>query len=225
MSDTNDGDKANENAVGTAKEPISPKSDSSESRARAPMRGPHPWHGLNPELAEDRLLAFVENTQHDRMKLEVDQRSGYLKVDYPLQTSALPPYAYGFIPRTLCGRRLASLGSGTRGDQAPLDVFILSEHPFPMAGVLAEIRVVGGIPTQDETRIDDKLIGILHRDPAFGEIEDIEQVPIHIMERIVHFVVQTAPDGSSVVGDPFGATRARTVLDAALADYRDRYDP
>ena len=199
--------------------------DVSESKARAPLRGTHPWHGINPELADGRLLAFIENTQHDQMKLEVDSRSGYLKVDHPLQTSALPPYAYGFIPQTLCGRRLASLGSGTRGDQAPLDVFVLSEHPIPLPGVLAEIRIVGGIPTQDETRADDKLIGILHRDPALGEVADIDDVPIHMIERIAHFIEQTSTDHSSVVGSPFDAARAKSVLQAALADYRDRYDP
>lgn len=200
-------------------------SDTSESKALAPQRGTHPWHGINPQLAQDRLLAFIENTQHDQMKLEVDLLSGYLRVDYPLQTSALPPYAYGFIPRTLCGRRLAKLGSGTRGDQAPLDVFVLSERRIPLPGVLAEIQLVGGIPTQDETRADDKLIGILHRDPALAAIQDIDDVPIHIIERIAHFIEQTSTDRSTVVGSPFSADHARKVLEAALADYRDRYGP
>ncbi len=198
--------------------------DKAQSVALAPKRLSHPWHGINPEAQEGRLIAYVENTRHDQMKLEVDLHTGYLKVDYPLQTSALPPFAYGFIPRTLCGRRLAGLSSSARGDQAPLDIFVVSEHPIPMAGVLVEVRVVGGIGVEDSSCVDDKLIGLLHRDPSFAGHEDIDDLPISIVERISHFLQQTALDGSTQIGMPFGAKRAGEVLTAAFADYKARYE-
>lgn len=197
--------------------------DESESQALAPRRLAHPWHGIRPDLADGRLLVFVENTRHDRMKLEVDVRSGYLRVDHPLQDAVSPPYAYGFVPRTLCGRRLAGLSAAARGDQAPLDVFVLSEQPIPLPGVLAEIRLVGGIAAEDEDCVDDKLIGILHNDPAMAAHENIDSLPVPVIEAITRFIATTSLNQSTRVGEPFGVERAREILQASFDDYQARF--
>lgn len=195
--------------------------DSTDQATRASQA--HPWHGVDPEHGTDGLLVYIENTPLSATKYEVDQTTGILKVDRPQQTAVLPPAAYGFVPRTLCGPRVAQLNSRLRGDRAALDVFVLSERPLEVPGVLAEVRIVGGIPVKDETFVDDKLIAVLMKDAVFGHIADIAEVPIHTMDRICHFLAQESAVGSTEVGDPFGHERAQQLLEAGLKDYAQKY--
>ena len=71
---------------------------------------PHPWHGLDigpkpPEIVH----AYIELTPFDRVKYELDKKTGYLRVDRPNRTSAFAPTLYGFIPRTFCGKRVKAM--------------------------------------------------------------------------------------------------------------------
>ena len=186
-------------------------------------RQAHPWHGVNPTVGSDGLVVYIENTSHTKIKYELDTSSGLLKVDRPQETSALPPAAYGFVPRTLCGAKVAQLNARLRGDRAALDVFVLSERPIEVPGVLAQVRLVGGIPVRDENYVDDKLIAVLHRDAAFGAFQDISEVPIYMMERICHYLVQESSLNTAEIGDPFGHDRAATLLAAAIHDYQAKF--
>ncbi|MGV6806889.1 MAG: inorganic diphosphatase, partial [bacterium] len=60
----------------------------------------HPWHGLKaiPEAeAPDIVTAYIEITPSDPVKYEIDKKSGFLMVDRPQRTTAVPPALYGFI--------------------------------------------------------------------------------------------------------------------------------
>ena len=59
--------------------------------------------------APDVVEAYIEITPLDGVKYEIDKRTGYLRVDRPQGSSALPPTLYGFVPRTYCGPRIAAL--------------------------------------------------------------------------------------------------------------------
>ncbi len=183
----------------------------------------HPWHGVDPKDGKEGLLVFIENTPLALMKYEVDEKSGILKIDTPLETSSLPPAAYGFVPRTLCGARVAQLNARLRGDRAALDVYVLSERQLEVSGVLAEVRIVGGVAVKDESFVDDKLIAVLCRDAVYGHIEDIVDVPVYALDRICHFLAQESASRSIEVGDPFGCDRANALLQAALDDYEAKY--
>ena len=106
---------------------------------------PHPWHGLAAGPEPPALVtAYVEITPFDGVKYEVDKASGYLRVDRPQRTSALPPALYGFVPRTYCATGVAALMDGaTHGDGDPLDVCVLSERPIARADVIMTARVIG----------------------------------------------------------------------------------
>lgn len=183
----------------------------------------HPWHGIDPMLSEDSLWMYVENTPLAKMKYEIDVASGILKVDHSHETSALPPEAYGFIPRTLCGSKVAQLRSRLRGDRAPLDVFLLSDRPIEVPGVLAEVRIIGGIPQTDEGSVDDKLVAVLIRDAVFGRMQDIAEVPVQTLDRICHYLREESVLGGSGIGDPYGRERAQAVLQAARNDYDTKF--
>ena len=52
----------------------------------------HPWHGL--KIGDDApavVDAYIEITPYDAVKYEIDKQTGYLRVDRPQGSSALPP--------------------------------------------------------------------------------------------------------------------------------------
>ena len=194
-----------------------------EVRESSMLHLAHPWHGVEPTIDQDRHMVFVESTPFDLMKYELDLELGLMKVDQPWETSSLPPSAYGFIPQTLCGPRVAQLSSRLKGDKAALDVFVLSEQPIQHHGVLCEVRVIGGIPVRDDGFVDDKLVAVLARDSLVGHAEEISDVPLFLIERIIHFLTHANLTRSVVVGDAFGKKRAQALLQAGLDDYSRKY--
>lgn len=189
---------------------------------------PHPWHGLRvgPD-PPDRVYAYVEITPFSTVKYEVDKESGYLKVDRPQASSSLPPGPYGFIPRTWCGPRVAALAGVSRGDQDPLDVCVVSERLVDQADVLLTARVVGGLVMVDDGEADDKILAVLERDPLWGEVTDLDQLPRGLVLRWAHYFRTYKLDAAG--GQPvevrrtYGAEHARAVLQAAVEDYRVRH--
>jgi inorganic pyrophosphatase len=190
---------------------------------------PHPWHGLSAGVEPpSRVQAFIEITPFDTIKYEIDKESGYLRVDRPQRTSSLPPTLYGFIPRTYCGDRVASLTDGaSTGDGDPLDICVLSERAIARAEILVRCVVVGGLTTVDRGAADDKIIAVLEGDALWGEAHDIGGVPNALVNRLRHyFATYKAEPGSPIrvdVRDTYGAARAHDVIRAALADYEARF--
>lgn len=147
---------------------------------------PHPWHDLETgPNSPSSVTVFVEITLFDHIKYEVDKHSGFLKVDRPQLSSSRPPTVYGFIPRTLSGLRVGQLMEGAvSGDDDPLDICVASSHPISQSQILLTARVVGGIPMLDSHEADDKLIGILVGDGAWGEVTEITQLPAAILDQL-----------------------------------------
>lgn len=187
---------------------------------------PHPWHGLEPGPEPPaRLTAYIEITPFDGVKYEVDKPSGYLRVDRPQRTSALPPALYGFVPRTYCAAGVAALmADATHGDGDPLDVCVLSERPIARAEVLLATRVIGGIPMLDRGEADDKIVAVLEGDLVWSAARDIGDLPAAWVERLRHYFAsyKTLPGESTQVrvGPAYGREHALQVVLAALADYR-----
>jgi len=190
---------------------------------------PHPWHGLSPGSdPPSQLDVYVEITPFDLVKFEVDKNSGYLRVDRAQRTSSLPPALYGFIPQTYAGDRVADLMPDVAdGDHDPLDICVLSERPIARAEVIVSARVVGGIPMVDGGQADDKIIAILHDDPVFGRIREIEDVPEVLVGRLIHYfsTYKLRPESaeSVQVNEPYDRAHAEAVVAAALEDYREEF--
>lgn len=187
---------------------------------------PHPWHGLEPGPEPPGLLtAYVEITPFDGVKYEVDKPSGYLRVDRPQRTSALPPTLYGFVPRTYCAAEVATLMDGaTHGDGDPLDICVVSERPIARAEVLLTARVIGGIPMLDRGEADDKIIAVLEGDLVWSAARDLADLPAAWIERLRHYFAtyKTLPGEDAVVriGPAYGRAHAERVVRAAIADYQ-----
>jgi inorganic pyrophosphatase len=190
---------------------------------------PHPWHGLRVGPDPPRIVhAFIEITPFDLVKYEVDKVSGYLRVDRPQRTSSTPPMLYGFIPRTLCASRVATLSpSAQSADGDPLDICVLSERPIDRAEVVLDARVIGGLQMLDSGEADDKIIAVLVGDAVWDGARDIGDLPPRLIERLQHYFATyklTPGEASSVsVRDVYGAERAAHVVEAAIADYARVY--
>lgn len=191
---------------------------------------PHPWHGLDPGPNPPELLnAVIEVTPFDGIKYEVDKTTGYLRVDRPQTGSALPPNAYGFIPRTLAGPKVGSLMENSKGgDQDPLDIMVISERPINRAEVLLHARVVGGIPMLDSGLADDKIIAVLKGDQIYGTVQDLSHLPDALIDRLVHYFSTYKlkigeAKGTVQVGKPYGRDHAFEVILASIQDYAEHF--
>jgi inorganic pyrophosphatase len=190
---------------------------------------PHPWHGLEVGPQPPGLVhAYIEITPFDSVKYELDKTTGYLRVDRPQRSSALPPTLYGFIPRTYCGRRIGALmPRATRGDGDPLDICVISERPINRAEVILNARVVGGLPMLDGGEADDKIIAVLNNDHLWAHVEDITELPRVLVERLRHYfsTYKLVPGEASqvTIDDAYDRQHAEAVIRAAIADYEEEY--
>ncbi|MGE0191450.1 MAG: inorganic pyrophosphatase [Planctomycetota bacterium] len=196
---------------------------------RVPTSRPHPWHGLPVGPGTPGVVhAFIEITPFDLVKYEIDKASGFLRVDRPQRTSALPPTPYGFVPRTYCGEHVCAIMDGaTRGDGDPLDICVISERMINRAETLLTARVIGGLPMLDGGEADDKLVAVLDGDLLWGGVEDLDDLPSALVERLVHYfsTYKWSPGTASrtTLGEPYGRAHALRVLDAAVADYDEAF--
>ena len=193
----------------------------------------HPWHGISAgDKAPDVVNVFVELVPTDTVKYEVDKESGHLKVDRPLQFSSLCPSPYGFIPRTWCKDRVAAMAAaatgrqGVAGDGDPIDICVLTERPINHGSIILRARAIGGLRLFDRHQADDKLIGVLVNDPAYGAYTELNQVPRPLVDRLRHyFLTYKQLPGTSGAGpvveitDEYDASTARQVIRSAMDDY------
>lgn len=190
---------------------------------------PHPWHGLeigpNPPQI---VTAFIEITPFDSIKYELDKTTGYVRVDRPQRTSSQPPTLYGIIPRTYAGRRVGELmKQASGGDGDPLDICVVSERPISRGEVLLDARIIGGLPMIDGGVADDKIIAVLVNDQFYGGVDDLEDIPDAIVERLRHYFItykmRPGEEASVQILEPYGREHAWAVVDAARADYEEMF--
>ena len=174
--------------------------------------------------------AYIEITPYDAVKYEIDKQTGYLRVDRPQGSSALPPTLYGFIPQTYCGDRVAALTPTAEiGDKDPLDICVLSQQSITRADIVVTARVLGGIRLLDEGEADDKIVAVLQSDTVFHYAKDLANLPNAVVNRLVHYFgtykLDVTGDGDNpieVVGT-YGRAEALDVILASMEDYHESF--
>jgi len=172
------------------------------------------------------VQAYIEITPFDLVKYEIDKVTGILRVDRPQRSSSSPPSLYGFIPRTLCGKRTGTLTHGASGgDGDPLDICGLSERPINAREILVKAKVIGGLTMLDKDEADDKIVAVLASDFVWGEVDDLAQLPAVLVERLRHYfsTYKLLPDATPIAITPYAKARAWQVIEAALRDYREMF--
>jgi inorganic pyrophosphatase len=195
----------------------------------------HPWHGV--EIGKDApvvVTCFIEMVSTDTVKYEVDKVSGYLKIDRPQKYSNYIPALYGFIPQTYSGERLAKFsmdrtGIGfIKGDGDPLDICILTEKEITHGDILVDARPIGGFRMVDGAEADDKIIAVLNNDAVYGEYQDISDCPELVIERLKHYFLtyKDMPGNKRdrEITHTYGKEEAHEVIQAAMADYKQKFN-
>jgi inorganic pyrophosphatase len=110
------------------------------------------------------------------VKYEFDKNSNALFVDRIIQAAMHYPCNYGFIPSTLSD------------DGDPVDVLVLTDHPINPGAVIT-CRAIGVLMMEDESGIDEKILAvpIVKIDPTYKNIDNYDQLPEIIIQRITHF--------------------------------------
>ena len=192
----------------------------------------HPWHGVNigasfPEI----VTTYIEITPTDTVKYELDKISGHLKVDRPQAFSNICPTLYGLVPQTFCGEKTAELcqkrtgRADIVGDEDPLDICVLSERPINARDLLLHAKVIGGLTMLDGGEADDKIVAVLRGDFVWGGVDDLDELPGVLVERLRHYFAtyKLVPGAEPNVLTPYGKEHAMKVITASLEDYEDVY--
>ena len=153
------------------------------------------------------VVVVVEIPKGSRNKYEADHETGELFLDRFLFTATRYPADYGFITGTL----------GEDGD--PLDALVLLEEPtFP--GCRIRARPVAMCVMSDEKGNDAKVLCVPATDPRWAEVQDLANVPTHLLAEIRHFFEvykELEPAKSSDVGDWQPRVTAEREVTAAWA--------
>jgi inorganic pyrophosphatase len=171
----------------------------------------HPWHDsyVDDALVEAAFPVIIEVPKGSKNKYELDKETGLLRLDRVLYSSVHYPADYGFIPRTFCD------------DGDPLDALVLSQEPVhPLT--IVEARAIGVMRMRDEKGIDDKIVAVSVRDPAFADYTDKNQLPAHMLRQIRRFFedYKVLEHKQVIVEDLLGVPDAVRIIREALDLYR-----
>ena len=171
------------------------------------------WHDISPKrIRKDRFYAVIEIQKGGKNKYELDKETGMLKLDRVLFTSTHYPANYGFIPRTYAS------------DKDPLDVLVLcSQTLYPMT--LVRCYPIGVIRMIDNGRHDDKIIAIPCSDPTYNTYVDIDELPSHIFEEMVHFfkVYKELEHKATAVDEIQNAKAAKEIIAKDIENYIEKF--
>ncbi len=172
------------------------------------------WHDLDSSrIQADDFVCVIEIPKGSKVKYELDKQSGLLKMDRILYTSTHYPANYGFIPRTYAD------------DLDPLDVLLLcSEIIYPLT--LVRCYPIGYITMLDNGRNDYKIIAIPYNDPTYNNYTDINELPKHIFDEMVHFfsVYKTLENKETVVDEVRGREEAVAIVQESIDSYIEKFN-
>ena len=210
-----------------------PKDDPKPARL---LHQAHPWHGVSAGPNVPKVVsAYIEIVPTDAVKYELDKESGHLLVDRPQRFSSMCPSLYGFIPQTFCGaetaRRCADKTGITdiEGDKDPMDICVLSEKTFTHGSFFVRARPIGGLRMIDGNQADDKILAVLVDDLAYGYIEDIDDCPQGLVERLKHYFLSykqaplDTPRRVEIV-EVYDRAEAWEVIERSCRDYHAAFE-
>jgi inorganic pyrophosphatase len=171
----------------------------------------HPWHDpyIDDALIGTAFPVVIEIPKGSKNKYELDKETGLLRLDRVLYSAVHYPADYGFIPRTYCD------------DGDPLDALVLGQEPVhPLT--IVEARAIGVMRMRDEKGIDDKILGVSVRDPAFVDYTDKSQLPAHLLREVKRFFqdYKVLENKEVIVEDLLGPAEAIAIINEALDMYR-----
>ena len=170
----------------------------------------NPWHDVSKgDNYPDVVNAIIEIPKGCSAKYEMDKATGLLRLDRVLYSATFYPANYGFIPQTL------------GEDNDPLDILVLSQIDLvPLC--IVEARVIGVMRMLDQGEGDDKIIAIADKDMGVNYINDIKELPAHLLSELKNFFQEYKKLEKKTVrveGFQSKAT-AKKIIEKAIKDYK-----
>ena len=172
----------------------------------------HPWHevaiGRKPPAF---VNGIIEIPRGSRAKYEIDKESGLIKLDRVIYASMYYPLNYGFIPQTL----------GEDGD--PLDIVVLTQvSVVPLCMIPS--KVIGVMQMVDRGEADEKIIAVAEQDPSVSAIDNVEDLPPHLISELRHFFenYKTLENKKVVINEFLPKEQAFKVIETCVAEYRKK---
>jgi inorganic pyrophosphatase len=135
----------------------------------------NPWHDVSiGEGAPEVVTGIIEIPKGSKGKYELDKKTGMLLLDRVLFSAVHYPANYGFIPHTFCD------------DHDPLDILIISQIDIPSL-TLVKAKVIGVMRMVDGGEADDKIIAVAADDQSVNYINEMNELPPHLMKEVRRF--------------------------------------
>ena len=171
----------------------------------------HPWHDcyVDDTIVEAVFPVVIEVPKGSKNKYELDKETGLLRLDRVLYSAVHYPADYGFIPRTFCD------------DGDPLDALVIGQEPVhPLT--IVDARAIAVMRMRDEKGIDDKIVAVSVRDPAFADYTAKDQIPGHTLREIRRFFedYKILEHKQVIVEDLLGVQDAIRIIRESLDLYR-----
>lgn len=135
----------------------------------------HLWHDVSVgENAPEEITVIIEIPKGSQNKYEIDKETGLISLDRVLYGANFYPADYGFVPQTLWE------------DGDALDALVLTTNAlFP--GCVLNTRPIGVFHMIDGGESDDKLVCVPVDDPRFEGINDVKDLPKHLLKEMQNF--------------------------------------
>ena len=171
----------------------------------------HPWHDtyVDEAVIATAFPVVIEIPKGSKNKYELDKETGLLRLDRVLYSAVHYPADYGFIPRTYCD------------DGDPLDALVLGQEPvYPLT--IVQSRAIGVMRMRDDKGLDDKILAVSVKDPAFADYTDKSQLPAHLLREVKRFFqdYKVLENKQVVIEDLLGPSEAIGIINEALGLYR-----
>ncbi|MCZ8133913.1 MAG: inorganic diphosphatase [Algoriphagus sp.] len=169
----------------------------------------NPWHDVNiGKDAPEYVMGVIEIPKGSKGKYELDKKTGMLLLDRVLFSAVHYPANYGFIPQTFCE------------DHDPLDILIISQIDIPSM-TLVKAKVIGVMRMIDGGEADDKIIAVAAGDQSVNYINDIEELPPHLMKEVHRFFedYKKLENKEVIVEDFLGKDEAMRIIVESIAMY------
>jgi inorganic pyrophosphatase len=173
----------------------------------------HPWHEVSIGRTPPSVVnAIIEIPKGSRAKYEIDKESGLIKLDRVIYASMYYPLNYGFIPQTL------------GEDHDPLDIVVLTQVAV-VPRCLISSKVIGVMQMIDRGEADDKIIAVAENDPSVSHINDVKDLPLHLLAELKHFFenYKTLENKKVVVDEIKSHEEAYRVIEASINFYRTTF--
>jgi inorganic pyrophosphatase len=170
------------------------------------------WHDISPvRIKPESFYAVIEITKGSKNKYELDKETGMMRLDRILYTSTHYPANYGFIPRTYAE------------DGDPLDVLVLCSEPIIPAS-LVRCTPIGVLSMIDGGFVDHKIIAVPQNDPVYNSYSNIEELPRHVSDEIMHFftVYKTLESKETAIEAVNGAAEALGIIANDIEAYNEK---